>query len=93
MLVGICEISLYLPNSHSLKDKRTILAGYTNSLRKRYNISIAEIGQKNSWKRSIIGIACINDNRRFIDRIMEKIISDTEIQPEIQLLDYWVSVN
>lgn len=93
MLIGICKISLYLPNSHSLKDKRTILAGYTNLLRKRYNISIAEIGQKNSWKKSTLGIACVNDNRRLIDRIMEKIISHTEIQPEIQLLDYWFSIN
>jgi uncharacterized protein YlxP (DUF503 family) len=93
MLIGICQISLYLPNSRSLKDKRTILAGYTNYLRKKYNISIVEIDQKNFWKKSIMGIACINDNRRLIDRVMEKIISDTERQPEIQLLDYWFSIN
>ena len=93
MLIGICEISLYLPNSNSLKDKRSILAGYINSLKKRYNISIAEIDKKNSWKKSIIGIACINDSRRLIDSVMEKIISDTETQPEIQLIDYWFSVN
>ncbi len=93
MLVGICEISLYFPNSHSLKDKRSILSGYKSSLRKKYNISIAEIGQKNLWKESIVGISIISDNRQYIDRVMEKIISDTEINPEIQMLVHKISVN
>jgi len=93
MLIGICEISLYLPNSHSLKAKRSILTGYKSFLRKKYNISIAEIGQKNSWKESIVGISIISDNRQYIDRVMEKITSDSEINPEIQLLEYRISVN
>jgi hypothetical protein len=93
MLVGICEIIIYLPNSHSLKDKRSILESYKVSLRKEYNISITEIDQKNIWKRSIIGIACISDNRRVIDHIFQKIIRITENHPEIQLLNYQISIN
>ncbi|MDD3655574.1 MAG: DUF503 domain-containing protein [Atribacterota bacterium] len=93
MLVGICEIIIYLPNSHSLKDKRSILESYKASLRKKYNISIAEIDQKNIWKKSIMGIVCISDNRGAIDHIFQKIIRITENHSEIQLLNYRISVN
>ncbi len=93
MLVGICEIIIYIPNSHSLKEKRNILTSYKLSLRKKYNISIAEIGSKNTWQKSIIGVSCISDNRQVIDQVMEKIISDTVNHPEIQLINYRVSIN
>lgn len=93
MLIGVCEISLYLPNSHSLKDKRSILISYQNYLRKKYNISISEIDQRNLWKKSTIGIVSINSNRMVIARLFEKIKKDTENQADIQLIDYTVSIN
>ncbi len=93
MLIGLCKVFLFLPNSHSLKDKRGIIRRYINLLRKKYNISINEIGQKNIWKNSTLGIVSISDDRKVIDRIIAKIISDTENQPEIQLINYEVSIN
>lgn len=93
MLIGICKIFLFLPNSRSLKDKRSILHSYLTFLRKKYNISISEVGQKNLWKNSIVGIVSISDDRKLIDRIMTKIILYTENQPEIQLIDYELSIN
>lgn len=93
MLVGICEIFIYLPNSHSLKHKRSILSGYIKPLKRMFNISIVEIGQKNLWKNGIIGIACIGENRKTIDGIIEKIINFTDSHPEIQLINYTVTVN
>ena len=93
MLIGLCKVYLFLPNSHSLKDKRGIMRSYINLLRKKYNISISEIDQKNIWKNSAVGIASISDDRKVIDRIMAKIILDTENQPEIQLINYEVSIN
>ncbi|NLZ73501.1 MAG: DUF503 domain-containing protein [Bacteroidales bacterium] len=77
MLIGLCKVYLFLPNSHSLKDKRGIMRSYINLLRKKYNISVSEIDQKNIWKNSTVGIASISDDRKVIDRIMAKIILDT----------------
>lgn len=93
MLVGICKFAIYLPNCHSLKDKRSILESYKISLRKKYNISISEIGQKNLWKNSIIGISFIGDDRQLMEQIVDKIIKDTEKHPEIQLQNYQISIN
>ena len=75
MLVGLCELFIYLPDCHSLKDKRSIIKRFKLFLRKKYNISIAEIGYKDTWKRSIIGIGCVGDNRKMINQIIDSIIA------------------
>lgn len=88
MFIGLCEFFIYIPDCNSLKDKRSILNAFKLSMRKRYNISIAEIGYKNTWKKSVIGIGCVSDNRKFIDRVMEKVIQEVESYPKIQLIDF-----
>ncbi|MBP8718333.1 MAG: DUF503 domain-containing protein [Candidatus Atribacteria bacterium] len=93
MLVGLCKLAVYLPNCHSLKDKRSLLESYKIALRKKYNISISEIGKKNLWKNSIIGIALIGNDRQLIDQVIDKIIKDIEKHPDIQLQDYQISIN
>ena len=72
MLFGLCELELYLPGCHSLKEKRNILRRYKYYLKRKYNISISEIGYKEIWKKSIIGIACVGDNRIIINKIIEE---------------------
>lgn len=93
MLVGISEILIYLPNCHSLKDKRSIIQRIKALMRKKYNISIAEIGNKDSWKESKIGISCVSDSRRVIDRVMNKIMNDIDQNSDVQLIDYQITVN
>ena len=93
MLVGLCELVIYLPDCRSLKDKRSIIKSLKFYLRKKYNVSISEIGYKNSWKKSIIGIGCIGDNRKLIDQTIDKAIKDVENHSEIELVDFQVSIN
>ena len=93
MLVGLCELYIYLPDCRSLKDKRSIIRSFKFFLRKRYNISISEIGYKNLWKKGIIGIGCIGDNRQLIDRIIAEIIKDVENHSEIELVNFQISIS
>lgn len=91
MLIGICKLYLYIPKCYSLKNKRSILKGFIYRLRKKYNISISEIGQKDIWKNTIIGISYISEHREIIDKSFENIIKDIENNPEIELVDYDIS--
>jgi len=93
MLVGLCELFIYLPDCHSLKDKRSIIKSFKFFLRRKYNISISEIGYKDAWRKSIIGIGCIGDNRRLINQIIDKIIKEVENHSEIELVNFQISIN
>ena len=87
MIFGLCELELYLPECHSLKEKRNILRRYKYFLRSKYNISISEIEYKEIWKKSIIGIACVGDNRIIINKIIDRVINETEDYKNIELID------
>jgi hypothetical protein len=42
MIVGLCTVELYLPDSQSLKAKRQVLLSLKDRLRDKFNISIAD---------------------------------------------------
>ena len=44
MIVGLCTVELYLPDSHSLKAKRQVLLSLKDRLRDKFNVSVAEGG-------------------------------------------------
>jgi len=93
MLVGVCELLIYLADCQSLKDKRSIIKSMKFHLRKKYNISISEIGQKDIWKKSTIGICCIADNRQIIDKIIDSVIKDIESNYKIELVNFQTSID
>jgi hypothetical protein len=91
MLIGVCELLVYIPDCHSLKDKRSIISNIKLHLRKKYNISISEINHKNLWKKTTLAICCISDNRQIIDRTIDSLIKEIDNNPKIELINYQIS--
>ena len=58
--VGLLTLELHITHSHSLKDKRQVLRGLKDRLRGRFNISIAEVGFQDTWKRSLVGVVTVS---------------------------------
>jgi len=88
MLVGICQIELYVPESDSLKSKRFILESIKTRIRKRFNVSISEVGDVEKWQRTTIGLALISNESRFIDKAISQIINFIENDNRVEILDY-----
>ncbi|HEB72698.1 MAG TPA: DUF503 domain-containing protein, partial [Nitrospirae bacterium] len=44
MVVGVCRISIALHGNRSLKGKRQVIQSVKDKVKKRFNISIAEVG-------------------------------------------------
>jgi len=92
MLLGICKVRLYLPNSHSLKDKRNILRSIKARIRNNYNISISEIDNYNLWKNTTLGIACIGNDKKYLNKILNAIIQFIEKEGKSQLINYEINI-
>ena len=45
MLVGVCEYQLFLPNAHSLKEKRALLKSLQARLRNKFPAAVCEAEQ------------------------------------------------
>ncbi|MHC2995708.1 MAG: DUF503 domain-containing protein [Candidatus Atribacteria bacterium] len=92
MLIGICKINLYLPNSHSLKDKRNILKSIKLRIRNLYNVSVSEIDNFDLWKNTTLGISCIGNDKKYLNKVLNEIILFLEKQNEFQLTKIEINI-
>ena len=58
---------LRISYAQSLKDKRRVIKGLKDRLSSRFNISIAELGELDNWKQSILGVTMIANDRKYLD--------------------------
>lgn len=78
MVIGFLTLEIYLPYSHSLKEKRKTLNSIKDRLKKKYNVAFAELDYQNKWQRSKIGVVSLNNLKRVVENIFHKIILDVE---------------
>jgi len=73
MAVGILQIELRLLSPRSLKEKRSILKPMKNFLRTKHNISVAEIGNHETWQSSLLEIVMASNDRSSLHGKLMKI--------------------
>ncbi len=86
MIIGLLTLEIYIPYSHSLKEKRKTLNKLKDRLKKRYNIAFAELDYLDKWQRSKIGLVTLNTQKSMIDKVFQKIISEAEENIEGEIL-------
>jgi uncharacterized protein len=86
MVVGTLTVTLQVPDSGSLKDKRQVVRSLTSRLRNTFNIAVAEIGDQNLWQSSVIGIACVSSDTRHADEMCQKVLRFVDDHGEALIL-------
>ncbi|GAF76137.1 unnamed protein product [marine sediment metagenome] len=92
MLLGICTINLYFPDSHSLKDKRSIIKSIKLRIRNKFNVSVSEINSYDLWKNTTLGIACIGNEKRYLNGVLNEVIKFIEHQNKLQVINYKTTI-
>ena len=93
MNVGVCKLSLRLPESASLKDKRRILKSLTSRVSNKFNVAVAEVDNGDMWQLATIGICCVSNDHRHANEIMSKVVAfimNSHFDAEI--LDYEIEI-
>jgi uncharacterized protein YlxP (DUF503 family) len=74
MNVGVCRISLRLPENQSLKGKRQVLKSIIARIRNQFNVSVAEVDDHDLWQLATIGICCVSNDKRYTNRVLSKVV-------------------
>lgn len=74
-MVGTLKLSLYIHNTQSLKEKRKVVKSIVARVHKRFNVSIAEVGSNDKWQMIELGIGTVGNDRRFVNSILDNILS------------------
>lgn len=73
MIVGVSEITLHLPESHSLKEKRQIISSIMARVRQRFEVAIAEVDENDRWQIAKLGVSCVSNNRQHTDEVLSHV--------------------
>jgi uncharacterized protein YlxP (DUF503 family) len=74
MTVGIARITLFVPESHSLKEKRMVLRRVKDRVRSKFNAAIAEVDDNDVWQRGVVGLALVGNDRRFVESALDEVV-------------------
>ncbi len=78
MVVGVCRLGLMVPESGSLKQKRSVLRSIEDRTRQKFGCAIAEVEAQDAWQRGVLGIAVVANERRFVERLLAKVVTFVE---------------
>ena len=93
MNVGVCKISLRLPENMSLKGERQVLKSITSRIRNKFNVSAAEVDDHELWQLATIGVCCVSNDRRFTNQVLSKVVDYVgNGRFEIEMLDYEIEI-
>ncbi len=88
MIVGLCRIDLFLPESRSLKAKRQVIKGLKDRIRNRFNVSVAEVEHQSLWQRATLGLAMVSEEKGYIDRTLRQVLNLVQAEPRLLVLDH-----
>lgn len=88
MIVGLCRIDLFLPESRSLKAKRQVIKGLKDRIRNRFNVSVAEVEHQSLWQRATLGLAMVSEEKSYIDRTLRQVLNLVQAEPRLLVLDH-----
>lgn len=93
MIVGVATVTLGLPESASLKDKRRVVKSVIARLRDRFNVAVAEVDTQEVWQTATLGIACLSTEAAHAHAMLEKAIAaiaDSRLDAELE--DYRIEL-
>ena len=75
MVVGVLRLELRLPETHSLKGKRSILRSIKARVQQKFNVSIAECEEHDLWQRTVLGVSQVGPDQPHFDRCLREVVS------------------
>ena len=86
MWVGALQFDLLLGDVHSLKGKRSLVRPLIAELRKRFELSVAEVDHLELHRRAGIGVAAVSPDRAHLVEVLDAAERLVAYRPEVELL-------
>ena len=81
-------LHLHIPGCTSLKEKRSRLKPLVARLHREFNVSVAEVGQQDSWQNAILACALVGNESGHVERRLQKIVGWVESYwPDVEVVD------
>jgi uncharacterized protein YlxP (DUF503 family) len=86
IIVGLCTVELFIPESQSLKDKRQVLLSLKDRLREQFNLSVAEVDGQDLWQKAVLGLACVANEGRYVNHVCDRALNLIRNVPAVEIV-------
>ena len=90
LTIGLLVLTLVVPGCRSLKDKRSVLLPLFNRIRRVFNVSIMEVGNRDARDRAIIAVVGVNSEKAECNTTLLAIEHEVESAEDVILSDFSV---
>ena len=87
MIVLVQTWDLHLEGCHSLKDKRAILQSLKAELRRKLNLSVAEVAHQDLWQRAGLACAAVGSDRRVVEETLRAADGAIEATDGVRIIE------
>jgi uncharacterized protein YlxP (DUF503 family) len=92
--IGVCHLTLRLPENASLKGKRQVIRSLQQRLHDKFNVSVAEVEHNDAWQVAGLAICVVANSAVHANEVLSKALDfvhsirlDAEVvDEEIELL-------
>jgi uncharacterized protein YlxP (DUF503 family) len=74
MVIGVLKLTLFIPENHSLKGKRSVLRKIKARVANTFNVSVAECDDHDLWQRTVLGVAQVGTDAAHIDGALRQVV-------------------
>ena len=87
MVIGVITARLSIPDARSLKDKRRVLRSLKDRVLNNMNVSVAEVGQQDSWKSADLAFVTVASEQVHVQKRLSGISSMLQADPRYVLVE------
>ncbi|WP_285250596.1 DUF503 domain-containing protein [Pseudarthrobacter sp. fls2-241-R2A-168] len=86
MWIGWIEFDILLGDVQSLKEKRSVVRPLIAEVKRRFDVSVAEVGDHDQYRRTRLGAGLVAADRAHIVEVLAAVERLVAGRPEIELL-------
>jgi uncharacterized protein len=92
VVVGVLQVELSIPGAWSLKEKRHVLKGLLERLRRDFAVSAAEVDRQDVWNSAIVAVAFVSNDARHAESHLRKALNALEKSRDAVVADSQIEV-
>ena len=93
MFIGACRVTLHLPASQSLKDKRQVVRSLLARLRNQFEVSAAEVEHQDLRQLATLGLAYVSGDAGHAQEVLDHAVRYIEeTRPDVEISESSVDV-
>lgn len=87
MVVSLIQIVIELPETYSLKDKRSLVSTAKHRLMHKFHLTVAEVDLQDSIRFAQLGAAVVSNSREFGETVLRKALAFVEDRLDLKVHD------